>query len=905
MEKISQNKHLYQSRVVIILEEFEGFFKHDIYENISYQIPVSTHNPLADLILALDRELKGISEIYILAKTEKFSNTFQEQFQKLLIKHIQVAYHVLGKDIENNKIIILVQLVNLLAPQNVIILGRNLDLAKQIRTLSSNINTINIMNYTDIQANMRDMRDIETVINEQNLVVHTIKSLEIFPIGTIRKESVLVQGELPTYEKVVPIERNVLLEELNLKEDAILILMASNYLEYFMNDDFLKMCDKLIENNPKIYFVLVTDFIFEISQNKEHFKFIDNIDRATEVLPACNLFLSVATGWELTIAQFAIMADVPVIYIQSELLSSKELGTLQDVIMKPRVETVLLSELICANKGIAIDRIEELISNQQFYEEIMDKLRTTKYMIYKDKWSILLDILMGTRELEWTITTLRAKIYYNFIIQPNKSSLNEVLSFYNPKTDREEIINDVKKYLDGFPDLQSVILSARFNQDKNGRYLAEITKLLIEPNFTILNTYYIYYQVGIYSFCNACSGADYKIGYLVYKNLFERFLNTIDQTKYKPIVGNTGIVVVTCMHLLNRKTHAPTKQTLDYCYNIQKYLNKKVIIVVTDEPSYAEAGNIYTYNLINYEQPGTDKYLVMVEDEKFLVYQPILVDYCEQTMRDVVDFIYDWNPELVFNVGNRSLISDACKIFTKSISYQCGNGFGVTCSNVTVVPREPRPEEDAEQIEFFESNGQKVIYSPMTARLPISDKEFTREEYGIAEDAFVMCAVGGRLATEVTDEFTKIIEKILSKDKRLLFVFIGNFISYEDWVAKSEILTKQTKYVGFISEGMVNFYKICNLYVNPFRGGGGISAVEALYQGVPVVALSGGDAGVMAGKNFYVENKEDYIGLVEKYFTDPDFMQRQSNLAKLRAQKTFDTKSAMKKLLEDVDRVLG
>ena len=49
-------------------------------------------------------------------------------------------------------------------------------------------------------------------------------------------------------------------------------------------------------------------------------------------------------------------------------------------------------------------------------------------------------------------------------------------------------------------------------------------------------------------------------------------------------------------------------------------------------------------------------------------------------------------------------------------------------------------------------------------------------------------------------------------------------------------------------------YKVCDLYINPLRRGGGTSAVEAMYNKLPVVSINYGDVALNTGDEFCVSS---------------------------------------------------
>lgn len=64
---------------------------------------------------------------------------------------------------------------------------------------------------------------------------------------------------------------------------------------------------------------------------------------------------------------------------------------------------------------------------------------------------------------------------------------------------------------------------------------------------------------------------------------------------------------------------------------------------------------------------------------------------------------------------------------------------------------------------------------------------------------------------------------------------------------------------------------VLDLYVNPFRLGGGYSVAEAFGAGIPAVSIDYGDVATAAGKDFCVETYEQMNQMIERYRMEPEF----------------------------------
>lgn len=92
----------------------------------------------------------------------------------------------------------------------------------------------------------------------------------------------------------------------------------------------------------------------------------------------------------------------------------------------------------------------------------------------------------------------------------------------------------------------------------------------------------------------------------------------------------------------------------------------------------------------------------------------------------------------------------------------------------------------------------------------------------------------------------------------------------------------------------------CDLYVNPKRSGGGSSASEALYKGIPVVTLPNGDVSIAAGSEFWVKDYPKMQDTIMKYVVDKKFYREMSGVAKKRAEKLLDSEHGFGDVMQEI-----
>lgn len=152
---------------------------------------------------------------------------------------------------------------------------------------------------------------------------------------------------------------------------------------------------------------------------------------------------------------------------------------------------------------------------------------------------------------------------------------------------------------------------------------------------------------------------------------------------------------------------------------------------------------------------------------------------------------------------------------------------------------------------------------------------------GIPEESFVIITVGNRLSREINQELVDYVSDMLKRNKNMYWLLVGD--------------TNVTKYFKNISrdkrfviipyeEDLPALYKICDVYLNPDRIGGGFSMMFAMQQNVVVAALKKNHAD---GAGWINENE-----LIDGHYTELcDYIEKLYKSPKLLAEK----KEKMKK----------
>lgn len=403
----------------------------------------------------------------------------------------------------------------------------------------------------------------------------------------------------------------------------------------------------------------------------------------------------------------------------------------------------------------------------------------------------------------------------------------------------------------------------------------------------------------IYWILNRALFADYRVKlegnlYELYRFVYQRVRSSVRGIYEKTDDVNEELVIMVTNQFLG-DGHAPTIRTMDYAYTLATALQKQVMILndasfhfypcpwlaQNIEPSYIEEyNNIRKLRYKDLEIPFL----------QFSGYMPNIEGINEMLQR-----IYQFRPGLVYNVGAPCLVADLCTMFTKTVSFPCSTDIPTSMCEYLLLGRELE-DKDREQIELLEPY-QKIIETVVNYELAENSLEYERSEFGIQEDSFVIAVVGNRLDSEISNDFIASMEQVLNHHD-VYYLIIG-LVKDINRIRSGITKPERVHFAGNL-EGAGQAIKLCNVYCNPKRSGGGRSSFEALAHGVPVVTLKYGDVYYTCGKEFGLDTYEDFQERINLYISDEAYYKSAKEKALERAGILSDLTGTQRKILEQI-----
>lgn len=420
-----------------------------------------------------------------------------------------------------------------------------------------------------------------------------------------------------------------------------------------------------------------------------------------------------------------------------------------------------------------------------------------------------------------------------------------------------------------------------------------------DEQLTLGNKFFLYYQFVTYGFLIPEINDDEvsDLLYQLYIQIYEGYKKQIVDLEFiSKVERNKDLVMVFISQILGM-SHGPTKTLLDRCYILQKHMNKKVFVVNTAEfrPDI-NCVPVFCGHDANYRED--------LNDCTNLEYRGIDISFfqCPKCMpnleitEQILDVVRTEKPYYILSIGGGSIVSDLCSNIVPTITIgTVFSGRPTTAGTFLAVGRK-KTESDKQWIKKYHKSDDCIIESLFTFSFREQEHVYTRRQLGLPQNKFVVLIVGGRLDEEIDDKLRDVLYKLM--DAGLYVAFLGTYQKYEEeFVKEIQEYRDNSIYLGF-QDDVLAIDECCDLYINPMRLGGGGSAAEAMYKGLPVVTFNHGDVGVVAGEEFHVNSYGEMYEKVLKYSTDKDYYQKMSELAKQRADELLDSKEQFKLIIK-------
>ena len=136
--------------------------------------------------------------------------------------------------------------------------------------------------------------------------------------------------------------------------------------------------------------------------------------------------------------------------------------------------------------------------------------------------------------------------------------------------------------------------------------------------------------------------------------------------------------------------------------------------------------------------------------------------------------------------------------------------------------------------EYNSINKSQIVELPIVLMPPKQNNIYTRKQFNLGNDKFILVTVGVRLQYEISELFIDILCDCLLTHEDIIWILVGTkSFDYIEKKFQSLIEKRQVIFWGYEND-LQALYDICDVYINPERMGGGASIFWAMLKSIPI-----------------------------------------------------------------------
>lgn len=417
-------------------------------------------------------------------------------------------------------------------------------------------------------------------------------------------------------------------------------------------------------------------------------------------------------------------------------------------------------------------------------------------------------------------------------------------------------------------------LSYNYIRLENDESLAALQQICTDERVDIKNKVFIFWQLSIMKFKNGIRNLEDLNLEAIYNAIFKSVKNNVDSLKRIELEDkNRNIVVLMTNQFLGFR-HSPTKVLLSIAKAIETVDHEvdEIHIFNTNElPNTLEC---------MFEDPFIGVFLENTDEKLQSTFKDAGLARCKivykengkgpfriENLKDMTNTIYNLKPKYAISVGGTCLLADICNEILDVYTFSLSNDLPIANTKYLAVGGSV-----TEVKEYKYNEKQNALEIPFLFEIVKEDNNniYPRNQLGFSENQFIVVVVGNRLESEVNDDFLELCIKLLERNQNAGIAFVGR---YNEELLKGKVskeILDRFYLLGFESD-LLALLRSTNLYLNPIRQGGGLSAVAAMSINLPVISTSYGDVGKYLNRDFIVSDYDEALSEITRMIEDKRF----------------------------------
>ena len=491
------------------------------------------------------------------------------------------------------------------------------------------------------------------------------------------------------------------------------------------------------------------------------------------------------------------------------------------------------------------------------------------------------------------------------------AGLDNIFGSYLENPEQYRIDNSEKLYdgmttiISGNKDIEEFyyLLSALYKLTrKNTAYYELIKRVTKDTGLSKETKYFAYWQLACDVFVDSALDTYESTDLLddLYEVIYQDYYSEVkDICMPIPMTLRNDELVIFITSQMLTLNHVPTKVLLDRCSIMDRVMHKKILVINTADilTPYGSV-NWFGAREGNYNDVLTKQDYLDYEGRRFAFYQCPKAMPDISVIKEIVNVVREEKPAYIVSMGGANITADILSNIVPTLTIATVfSKRAQTRGAFQVTPHIPN-DRDRKWLLRHGMNDLHFIQGLFSFSFKEQMHKYSRNELGIPENKIASVVIGARLDDEVDDEFMEVINALSGLD--IYTVFVGNLTKYVNLKEQYKGTKEHLINLGF-QDDVLAVCECCDLYINPRRRGGGSSAAEAMYKGLPVVTINYGDVATAVGNDFCVLDYDEMVKRVKKLVTDKDYYRNMSIKAKERAAVLMDSEQEFVRVIKDME----
>jgi len=341
--------------------------------------------------------------------------------------------------------------------------------------------------------------------------------------------------------------------------------------------------------------------------------------------------------------------------------------------------------------------------------------------------------------------------------------------------------------------------------------------------------------------------------------------------------GPAQRIALVAPQLLNLQ-HAPTRVVFEYARVLRQVGGRDVLVVDAELMPQLSEAHVDEPFIANRNPRLPSEGVVTVDGTALPFHRPDIRPFCVEKVLSTLERVLRHRPDVVLSYGNWNAVGDVAARYVPTVHLPAARERAFSLADAFLfparTPAEATPPGDGALLPG--QRGRYVPYTFMPARFPAPAAPTPRASLGLEADDVVFAVVGNRLRDEIDEAFRDVVRAVLDASDRAVVAVVGD--GSDAGLGSAVPVAHRNRVRGVpYQPDLRAFLGACDVFLDPFRRGGGTSGYLAMLEGLAVLSLGDGDLRNYLGATLVA-------GSLERYRADAVALAREPGRRRARAE---------------------